>query len=290
MQSVYDYAQFYARRGFRLLPLHRPLSSSDGKLRCSCGKAECTSPGKHPVGSLVPRGLKQASADPGTIEQWFSGRERNIGIATGTTSGIVVLDIDPRHEGDETLAALEKRHGPLPPTWRFLTGGGGEHIIFRHPGGMVPNSAGRIAKGIDVRGDGGYIVAPPSLHISGRAYAISVDHDPETVPLADIPSWLLPLLKEKADRPVKAIPAEEWRQGYGQAVSEGQRNNVVAKLAGHLLRNRVDPWLAAELLTGWNIARCQPPLAETEILATIRSIARREIQRRNKSGGSYASG
>lgn len=279
MTVTLEHALSYAARGLRLLPLHSPVQRVGG-MACSCGKKDCTSPAKHPVGSLVPHGLKDATADTAILEQWFGDKARNIGIATGTVSGIVALDIDPRHDGDASLAALEKQHGAIPPTWRFLTGGGGEHILFRHPGGHVANSANKTGQGIDVRGDGGYIVAPPSQHTSGRPYAVSVDHDPDTVPLADVPAWLLPMIQKITPAPVKAIPPEEWRQQVRRTVAEGERNSVIARLAGHLLRNRIDPWVAAELLTAWNTARCQPPMPEAEVLATIRSIARREIARR----------
>lgn len=282
MQTTIEYALHYARLGMKVLPLHSPVQSGDGMV-CSCGKAKCTSPGKHPVGRLAPNGLKDGTVDESLIWRWFSQPDLNIGIVTGAASNIVVLDIDPRHDGDETLAALEKSYSPLPQTWRFLTGGGGEHIIFRHPGGIVPNSAGKIGPGIDVRGDGGYIVAPPSRHISGRPYAISVDHDPVDMPHADIPSWLLPLLQAPPQKQAKAATAQEWRKRIFSSVPEGERNAMAAKLTGHLLRNRIDPWVTAELVNGWNRMRCQPPLPDSEIMATVRSIARKEIRRRKDS-------
>lgn len=278
--TVLEHALAYAARGLRVLPLHSPVRRNE-IMACSCGKKDCTAPAKHPVGSLVPRGLKDATADATVIEQWFRNKTRNIGIVTGAVSGIVALDIDPRHGGDASLTALENQHGAIPPTWRFLTGGGGEHILFRHPGAQVINSANKVGQGIDVRGDGGYIVAPPSQHMSGRPYAISVDHDPDTVPLADVPAWLLPMIQKVVPTARKAIAPEEWRKQVRRTVSEGERNSVMARLAGHLLRNRIDPWVAAELLTSWNTARCQPPMPEAEVLSTLRSIARREIVRRN---------
>jgi bifunctional DNA primase/polymerase-like protein len=106
-------------------------------------------------------------------------------------SRIVVIDVDPRHGGDEALKKLEAKVEELPTTPRFLTGGGGEHYLFRHPGGYIPNSAsGALGQGIDVRGDGGFVVAPPSLHICGRRYAIDVDRHPDDVPIAPLPEWL----------------------------------------------------------------------------------------------------
>ena len=168
MDTHVEHAVRYVQAGLAVLPLHRPVAYKR-TYRCSCDRQDCPSPAKHPFGRLVPNGLRDASSEPEIVASWFQQSRLNLGIATGAVSGIIVLDIDPRHDGDETLATLEQEHGPLPPTWRFLTGGGGEHILFRHPGAPVPNSAGKVGPGIDVRGDGGYIVAPPSQHICRAA-------------------------------------------------------------------------------------------------------------------------
>ena len=82
-----------------------------------------------------------------------------MGIVTDAVSGLVVLDVDPRHGCEESLKNLEREHGPLPRTLEAMTGGGGRHIYFAHPGGSVRNRVG-ITPGIDLRGDGGCIVAP----------------------------------------------------------------------------------------------------------------------------------
>jgi hypothetical protein len=104
----------------------------------------------------------RATADPATIAAWFQDAPTaGVGIATGADSGIVVLDVDPRHGGDDTMADLERRHGVLPDTWHCQTANGGSHLYFLHPGGAVGNRAG-IRPGVDVRGDGGYVVAPPT--------------------------------------------------------------------------------------------------------------------------------
>ena len=148
---------------------------------------------------MTKNGLKDASKDPDVISEWFQKNPHaNVGIVTGAISGFIAVDNDPRHGGDESIAALEKRYGAPPATQRFLTGGSGEHILFRHPGGTIPNSTSKIAPGIDIKADGGYIVAPPSQHISGKHYAISVDHHPDDVPLADAPAWLLDLIQQPA--------------------------------------------------------------------------------------------
>lgn len=288
MTGVLDHALRYASLGMAVLPLHRPAERA-GRRICSCGKADCSSPAKHPVGKLASRGLLDASRDPGVIAAWFERESWNIGIATGAVSGIVVLDIDPRHGGDETLAQLEAEHGPLPPTWRFLTGGGGEHILFRHPGGVVKNSAGKIGRGIDLRGDGGYIVAPPSFHISGRAYAISVDHHPDEIPLAPLPPWLLSLIAEPP-APAVAVRGKlkigreptDWRTHLGAPIGEGERNMAMARLAGLLLGRRLDPHVCLDLMLAFNAARCKPPLPGPEVVQTIASIARRELASRRE--------
>ena len=124
--------------------------------------------GKRP---LTKRGVHDATTDVLAIEQLFDRQpDANIGIATGALNGLVVLDIDPDHGGEQSLRALLEQYGPLSPTLCVATGGGGRHLYFRHPGGTVRNSAGRLGAGLDIRGDGGYVVAPPSIHESGHRY------------------------------------------------------------------------------------------------------------------------
>lgn len=101
------------------------------------------------------------------VQAWLScWREAGIGIVTGSISGIVMLDIDPRHGGDTSLKSLERQHNPMPMTGECRSGGGGRHLYFAHPGGVVRNKVG-LAAGADLRGDAGYVVAPPSIHASG---------------------------------------------------------------------------------------------------------------------------
>lgn len=278
--NIIDHTRLYLSLGFSVLPLHFPVRRGE-HLVCSCGKADCRQPAKHPVGRLVSRGLLNARRDSATVEDWFSNTTYTIGIATGAASGIVALDIDPRHDGHETLAGMEKHHGPRPPTRRFLTGGGGEHILFRHPGGKIANSAGALGPGIDVRGDGGYIVAPPSVHICGRPYAISVDHHPDEVPPADMPKWLhQQLVGGKRCGQRQQPTRRNWRTHVVETYGEGRRNDAVARLAGHLLRARVDPHVCLMLIIAWNRLNCLPPLDDDEVKVTVRSIAAREVARR----------
>jgi len=125
-----------------------------------------------------------------TLHDWFRrSPDYNVAIVTGALSGLVVVDVDPRHGGKESLRALERTHGSLPATVESITGGGGRHLYFSHPGGEIHNRT-NIEPGIDLRGDGGCIVAPPSIHPSGKRYRWKKGHAPGDVELAALPDWL----------------------------------------------------------------------------------------------------
>jgi len=148
--NMAETAAEYARRGWAVIPLHTPQQG-----KCSCGNAACGSPGKHP---RTMNGLKDASADPEQAARWWSmWPEANIGIVCGAVSGLVVIDVDGP-DGEETLEALEADIGPLPETVEALTGKG-RHLYFNHPGVEIRPSAGVLGSALDVRGDGGYVVA-----------------------------------------------------------------------------------------------------------------------------------
>jgi hypothetical protein len=115
--------------------------------------------------------LQKERPAEGDIAEWFRCLpDANIGVVTGEISNLIVLDINPKHGGDASLERLQQRFGSLSATVEAVTGGGGRHLYFAHPGGLTRNRAG-LVQGIDLRGDGGYVVAPPSIHPSGRPYA-----------------------------------------------------------------------------------------------------------------------
>lgn len=125
-----------------------------------------------------------------TLHDWFRrSPDYNVAVVTGALSGIVVMDVDPRHGGNESLRKLEREHGPLPKTVESITGGGGRHVYFSHPGELVPNRT-NIEPGIDLRGDGGCIVAPPSIHPSGKRYRWKKGRAPGDLKLSHLPGWL----------------------------------------------------------------------------------------------------
>ena len=158
-----------------------------------------------------------------------------------------------------------------------LTGGGGRHVYFKHPGDTIRNRVG-LARGIDLRGDGGLVVAPPSLHPSERAYVWEVDHDPEDTAPAPMPLWLLALVRQDAAHP--GHPLTHWRHLVREGVPEGERNNAVASLAGRLLWHSLDPEVVLELLLCWNRVRCRPPLGDEEVARTVESIRRTHFHER----------
>ncbi len=209
-------------------------------------------------------------ADVPEIAEWFRRwPNANIAIVTGIVSGLVVLDIDPGHGGEGSLEQLQREHGPLPDTLEVRTGGGGQHLYFAHPGEVTRNRVG-LVPGIDLRGDGGYVVAPPSIHASGEPYRW--ERSPEVLYPLSVPQWLLHSLSQ-GEVP-HGHPLSHWRRLVRGGAAQGERNNRIASLAGHLLRHGLDPELVAELLLTWNLARCRPPLDDAEVISTIESIGR----------------
>ena len=252
--SIRHAALVYVARGWSVIPIERH--------------------GKRPLVSWLE--FQSRLAAPDEIEGWFQRwPDSNIALVTGRLSGLVVLDVDSGHGGAASLSQLESEEGPLPRTVEAVTGGGGRHLYFSHPGVPVANRVG-VRPGIDVRGDGGCVVAPPSVHSSGRRYAWARACSPGEVPLAGLPRWLLhPEGGERAGHPLSY-----WRQIVHEGVEEGARNTTLASLAGHLLRHGVDPRVALELLLTWNRVRCRPPLDDEEVASVVDSITRAHLRER----------
>jgi hypothetical protein len=230
----------------------------------------------HDKRPATAHGCKDATTDVIAIQAWWRENPNyNIGIATGAISGIFVLDVDG---AEAALSRLEAQLGKIPPTVEVITARG-RHLYFKYPDTPVGNTASKIADGIDTRGDGGYVLAPPSVHPSGRRYCWSVD---SANAITDAPQWLLELLV----RPSSAteVTPNEWRERFGLPVCEGRRNVTIAKLTGHLLRRYVDPIIVHTLMQLWNGALCQPPLAEQDVTRIVMSLSSKELQRRQQHG------
>lgn len=246
-------ALWYSRRGWRTMPLR----------------------GKIPA---VPDWPNQATTNPDMITAWWKQwPDANVGILCGRASGIVVLDIDPRNGGNESFDDLVDALGPLPPTPETLTGGGGRHLYFRYPNGLTIRKS-KPRAGLDIQSDGAQVVAPPSQHPqTGRLYCWEESGRPDRIKLADLPPRWLNFLSERPGS--LKTPPSEWRSLVENGVGEGSRNGATARLAGHLLTKKVDPYVTLELIRCWNEARNRPPLPDGEIVRTVDSICGAELRK-----------
>lgn len=189
---------------------------------------------------------------------WQENPAANVGILTGAISGIVVLDVDGE-TGRKSLAQIAKE---LPPTPVSNTGKG-SHYIYRHPGFEVRNFAGKLP-GLDFRGDGGYIVAPPSIHPSGRKYEWAID--PQMVQPVPVPEWLMKLLEQKKEANRESIDPLKVLAG----VPEGQRDVTLFRYACRLRAKGMtkEEALALVLQAARN---CTPPFPEDEAKKKVES-------------------
>jgi Bifunctional DNA primase/polymerase, N-terminal len=189
---------------------------------------------------LIPRakepaiagGFRNATTNPATVRRHWRVPDRNIGIATGMLSGLWVLDVDG-DDGASSLRELEAQHGKLPPTWISSTGRGW-HLWFKYTA-PIPSSAGRIAPGIDARADNGYVVAPPSIHPTGRAYTWVTPLDGEP---AEASGWLVVLARRRpepsiSERAIAGIRRPEGKPGaYGAAALDREIAELAATAPG----------------------------------------------------------
>lgn len=264
MRSLIEAALEYASRGWRVLPLHgiRPGGG------CTChASLTCQSAGKHP---RIKDWQNEATIDPATIQGWWrKWPDSNIGIATGATSGIFVLDIDNKggQAGDEAFEQLGG-HGPEPTA--TVRTGRGRHLYFRYPRQPVRNSTGTIGPGLDVRGDGGYIVAPPSKHVTGENYHWAGDESP-----AKAPEWLLRTINPQLERRESMIEEDETTE-YAEevSISEGERNTKLFQFACALRASGLKEEEIEQELRQLNQMSCKPPLPLEEVHSIAESAAR----------------
>lgn len=240
--SLLDSALDYANRGWYVFPLK--------------------------AGSKIPflKWKDEATRDEEKIRAWWTKNPNyNIAIVTGEKSGIIAMDIDPRSGGTETLFELVTKHEALPHTTAFKTGGGGMHYIFKHPNYKVTTTS-NVFQGIDSKADGGYIIAPPSLHASGKRYEV------QTIgTLAQAPTWWA----EKVKTPEKIIiegvrkiiekpfPAEKYLQG--DPISKGGRDETLYKMGCSMRRYGLDKDEIYNMLCEVNETRCIPSLSIKDI-------------------------
>ncbi len=222
--SPMDAALAYGAAGWPVLPV---AGAPAGE--CACRRS-CESWGKHPI---TRHSLHDATTDPVLIGEWWRRSPgANLGIATGVASGLVVVDLDLPKGGRESLQALDAEGFSLTPTLASHTGGGGMHLFYIQPAGVaIPNAVGRLPglvealPGIDLRGDGGYVVVPPSVHISGRRYRWDRQR------IVGLPGWTWPKPRERAPA-VTAFPPIAGASAYGAAALSGELETVRGLVVG----------------------------------------------------------
>jgi replicative DNA helicase len=240
----------YTKKKRPVFPVHSVIEG-----RCSCGDALCRHPAKHPRSS---RGFLDATTDELQIREWWTQwPDARIGLTTG--KGLFVLDIDPRHGGDKTLHTWEEVNGSLPLTVEARTPSGGRHLYFLTPENMTVRSGTNVlGPGVDVRGVGGYVVAPPSPGYEWIANGTGLETPPEA------------LLRElfqtgRGNDHSTAIP---------DPIPQGQRNATLASLAGSMRRRGIGESVIRVALKVVNAEQCKPPLSEGEVDEIGRSVSR----------------
>lgn len=208
-------------------------------------------------------GFKAATSSADQIKAWWrTCPEAAIGIPTGEVSGLVVADVDTRNGGD--IHAICPRYDDLAgPSARAPSGG--RHYYFRHPGVPVRCRASKLSQGIDIRADGGYVIAPPSINGAG-GWEWEDQSDLLTCPLLDLPSWAI--VKEPAA--AKGNGAAH----HSTKITEGARNSRLASLGGSMARRGMSPAAIEAALLAENAARYDPALDEDEVRRIAVSMAR----------------
>ena len=209
------------------------------------------------------RGFHEADIT-GEVFKKYKGE--NVGVASGDVSGVWILDIDIKKNagGAESLAALVEKYGPLPITVESRTWSGGTHYYFKMPSCGMGNRT-NVFKGIDVRGSGGYVIAPPST-IEGKPYEWI--NTPELTDVAEAPIWLINLLKEK-------VNPERQNDPTGKII-EGQRNQELTSKAGKLRSVGLSSHEIYVALQRLNLDYCDPPLPDKEVRTISESVGRYE--------------
>ena len=286
-QKLIDAALHYANDyGWHVFPCHA-IDAAGG---CTCGNAKCKSPGKN---LRTAHGFKDASKDTDFITAWWQQwPAANVGIATGPVSGIIVVDVDQGGQIMELLFGVLDH--TIFSTKRSKTGGG-THYFYKYPTtAKISISASQLAKNIDIRGDGGYVIAPPSKHASGNNYSwIS-----ESLELLEFPQvWIdklnaPPAAKSSQPATPKSPPSNTNSTGNGVTngnghnahgsspfvvpppdpglrvpieINFGNRNNALIKLAGQLRHFGYSEGAMFAALSVENQRICQPPLDNQEI-------------------------
>jgi hypothetical protein len=271
----------YAAAGIAVLPL---WGVCDGICDCPAG-SECRTGGKHPHSQLARNGVYSATTDEQVIRGWFRKDPRiNLGVAMGGALNLICVDIDPRNDGDASYSDLIDAHGEdaFPETFTVKTGGGGWHRYYRLPYTIKAEKGelkGKLGPGIDIKGAGGQIVAPGSIHSSGASYQVETN-----VYIAEAPEWMVNVLLKSASGEKSEVVvdfqahSDRKRAGMGGSIIvEGERNERLFKV-GCALWGKGEVGSRGELLqrlSEVNLERVSPPLDSDEVWKIAESIVSR---------------
>lgn len=262
-----DEALRYAAAGIPVFPLH--WVKQDGNCSCRQG-ALCQAKGKHP---RIKNWNEEATTDAAKIKAWWEkAPSANIGIPMGEKSGLVALDVDTRHGGDSSLALLVDEFAALPNTITATTGGGGKHYIFKYTEELALKNVVGFRDGLDIRTQGGMIVAAPSIHHSGNQYMWDSGKSPFEMQAADMPAWLVEEIRKVGTKITVKKKATEHT--LRKKISEGSRNNHLTSLAGALRRKGIGEDGIVATLRAENRDRLDPPLDDETVVAIAKSITR----------------
>ena len=252
--KLLDSALRYVRKGKSILPLHG--IQEDGS--CTCGRADCSSPGKHP---RISNGVKGASSDAEQIRAWWERwPDANIGRTTGSGEGVIDVDMP---DGPESIARLREEGKDIPETLTQQTGGGGVQYFLKFPDDVPLKNIVGLREGVDFKGKNAYVVVPPSLHQTGQRYRWTA-----IKPIAPAPDWLRDLLAEHSNgssrRKADEIPDE---------IPAGKRNATLASLAGSMRNRGASEAAIQAALLKQNASCCVPPLSVEEVAGIAASIS-----------------
>lgn len=245
-------------------------------LRPSLAIFPVTRGGKKPAipKEIGGRGCLDATTDEETVKRWWQNYPgSNIGLATGNINGFLVIDVDIKPDegkyGDESLRELEVEYGPLPQhTWESITPSKGRHLFFKMPEGVnVRNSEGVIAPWIDIRGNGGYVVAPGSILPYGK-YQWEAASIPAETELAELPPAWVELLKKKSSG--KKSGSKKFK--LPEKIEKGKRNKTLFRYGSSLRAKNLDEMTILACLKTVNLELCTPPLDEADIMTILGSV------------------
>ena len=275
----------YLDHGLSIIPLNSPKTIQTPEVADEAKRKNYIDKCKRPIIAWTEYQRRLPTREE--VTEWFTENpDANIGIVTGKVSGIVVFDLD----SDDAKKFAEEQGGfPATP---MVISGRGVHVYMKYPGFEVRNNANTKLK-IDIRGDGGQVVAPPSIHATGREYQWKEGQSIFDVEPAECLPWMIDYLKsiaaskaepkpEKISKPKDVInPAGHDKTGFAEIIAtgckEGERNDTAARIIGHLMKTGMDDAELWEIIGMWN-EKNAPPLTEWELQKTFESIKQIESQ------------